>query len=873
MMRTLTLLITIFIAFSCSNSDTSFEYKTKLEDNWKIKSSKEITNSKESISMIDFNDSLWYTTKVPGTVLTSLIQNGVYKNVYKGDNLTKIPTEQFKDNWWYRKTFTVNDIVEDENIRLQFEGINYRANIWLNGSLIASSDSIESPFRIFDLDISKYVVEGKNSVAVEVFPPQKLDLTIGFVDWNPNAPDNNMGIWRGVYLKRSRGVSVTNTFIQTDLNDELTEALLNVSTEITNHQNKEVNTKLVVNIGEIKFFENLILPPNSTKLVEFTSEKYQELIFKNPRLWWPNNLGEANLYNCTISVLVENKESHEETVRFGIREVGQYVNDKGHKGYTVNGKRILIKGGGWVDDVMLADSEEKVEAQVKYAKHMNLNTIRLEGFWGNSKAIYEKADENGILLMLGWSCHWEWEGYCGRPEIEHMSITSEEDINLQAKAYGDQVVWLRNHPSIFLWVYGSDKLPLPELERKLDAYVKTADPTRPILASCKYHDFGTEHYNISEVSGPTGVKMLGPYGYVTPNYWYLDKNLGGAYGFNTETGPGPQVPPIESIKKMIPEENLWPIDEMWEFHLGRNEFQTLNRYLNAFNARYGEANSLEDFAYRSQISNYEAIRAMFESFAVNKPNATGIIQWMLNSAWPEMFWQLYDWYLMPNGAFYGTKAACQPLNLIYNYGDNNIYLSNEYNNNYTDLTAEITILDINSKILLSENVQVDIDAISSKMIFEIPSIKDLSTTYFIDLKLKSENEELSRNFYWLSTKQDVPDFKNSKWHLTPNKEYGDFKALNKMPQAQIKTQHTFETIGEDQILSLEIENTSEVIAFFVELKITKQKSKETVLPIFWDDNYISLLPGEKRTIKAKIAIKDLNGDTPIFEYNGLNIKQ
>ena len=867
------LLFVLFLSLiSCSNIDDSSNFKTKLSTNWKVKSTKEVIDKGENISSVEFNDASWYTSTIPSTVLNTLINNEVYTDVYKGDNLNKIPTDQFQDAWWYRSVFDIENIESNDNFSLLFEGINYRANIWLNGYLIASSDSIESPFRIYDIDITKYVLEGENALAVEVFPPQKLDLTIGFVDWNPNAPDNNMGIWREVYLKRSKGVSVKNTFVQTQLSSKLDEASLTITTELSNHQNKEVQAKLVVEIDDITFSEQFTLTPHESKLVEFSTDKYKELIFKNPRLWWPNNLGEPNLYNCKISIYTEDKKTHEECVRFGIREIEQYINNEGHKGFMVNGKKVLIKGGGWVDDIMLADSEEKVEAQVKYAKHMNLNTIRLEGFWGNSKAIYEKADENGILLIVGWSCHWEWEGYCGRPEIEHMSITSKEDIDLQSRAYADQVIWLRNHPSVFLWAYGSDKLPLPELEQKLNEYVKSADPTRPILASCKYQDFGTEHYNISEISGPTRVKMLGPYAYVTPNYWYLDKNLGGAYGFNTETGPGPQVPPIESIKKMIPKENLWPIDDMWEFHLGRNEFQSLDRYLKAFNARYGEATSLEDFAFRSQISNYEAIRAMFEAFAVNKYNATGVIQWMLNSAWPEMFWQLYDWYLMPNGAFYGTKVACQPLSLIYNYGDNNIYISNEFNEAYNDLTAEISILDINSQIVLSEQVNVDVKATSSHKIFDIPLIPNISTTYFVDLKLKQEGKELSRNFYWLSTKQDVLDFEKSDWFITPNSDYCDFTELNNMSEAKVRTNAVFNEIDKDQTLTLEIENISNVIAFFIELKILGQKSKQTILPVFWDDNYISLLPGEKRIIQANISNESLNGDIPVFEYKGLNVK-
>ncbi len=871
MIRKLFLFIGIIALFSCNGKTDTKKFHTNLSVDWKITSSKNLEESGDKISKVGFDDNSWYSIDLPSTVLNSLVKNGVYKDIYFGNNLEKIPADQFKVPWWYRKTFYSKN-TKNQNTHLVFYGINYRGNIWLNGNLIASADDIESPFRQFDIDISNYIIDGENTLAVEIIPPKRDDLTIGFVDWNPRAPDNNMGIWREVYLETSKGVSIKNTFVQTDVNEEtLAEAFLDISTEVTNHFSEESKVKLLMEIDGVTISKEITLSSKETRIVKFNSKEFEDLHFKNPKLWWPNNLGKPELYNCKILCLVNEELSDEENARFGIREIEQYVNSEGHKGFKVNGKKVLIKGGGWVDDLMLADTKEKVEAQIQYAKHMNLNTIRLEGFWGNDKTIYEKADEYGVLLMIGWSCHWEWEGYCGRPETEYMCITTPEDMELQAKGYRDQVVWLRNHPSIFLWVYGSDKLPHPDLERKLNKYMEGVDTTRPILACCRSRDFDIEHSNVSEVSGSIGVKMLGPYGYVTPNYWYLDKNIGGAYGFNTETGPGPQVPPIESIKKMLPEENYWPIDEMWEFHLGRNEFQTLDRYLKAFNARYGEASSLEDFAFRSQISNYEAIRGMFEAFAVNKYNSTGIIQWMYNSAWPEMFWQLFDWYLMPNGAFYGTKVACQPLSLIYNYADNNIYVSNEFNKASKNLRAEITILDINSKVLLSKEVSFDIDATSSKMIFKIPKITDLSSTYFLDLKLKSQGVEESRNFYWLSTKKDVPDFKNSEWYVTPYKDFADFTALNKLTQAKVNVISKFEESENDQMLNVVIENVSDKIAFFIEFRVFCEETGETILPVFWSDNYISLLPGERRSLSAKFKVKDLNGNTPAFEYKGMNI--
>ncbi|MCK5209598.1 MAG: glycoside hydrolase family 2, partial [Cyclobacteriaceae bacterium] len=365
--------------------------------------------------------------------------------------------------------------------------------------------------------------------------------------------------------------------------------------------------------------------------------------------------------------------------RFGIREVEDYWLNKIHRGYKVNGQEVMIKGGGWTDDLFLMDTDESLEAQVKYVKHMNLNCIRLEGFWGKDHKLYDLCDEHGILLMVGWSCHWEHEQYLGKPvHIKYGGVVEPDDIDLIAKSWEDQVLWLRNHPSIFVWAVASDFIPHPDLERKYVETFNRYDTTRPYLNSTggvgSDQAIITSAEIVSEISGSSGVKMLGPYAYTPPVYWFTDKNLGGAYGFNTETCPGANVPPIESIKKMIPEKNLWPIDEVWDFHCGKNDFSTIDRFREAIIKRYGPADNVEEFCLKSQMLNYELMRPMFEAFQAYKGKATGIIQWMLNSAWPEMYWQLYDSYLMPNGAFYATKKACEPLHLLYNYGDNSIYL-------------------------------------------------------------------------------------------------------------------------------------------------------------------------------------------------------
>jgi exo-1,4-beta-D-glucosaminidase len=850
---------------SCQKVSEIPQHKILLDEGWYIRSSADLSIGGDVLSKAGLDIDGWYPTTVPSTVLAVLVKNGVYKDPFFGKNLENIPTEQFKKPWWYRKEFIVDEQMAHTHARLLFEGINYSANIWLNGQKIASADEIHGAFRMFNIDIYSSILPGTNTLAVEVLPPQPGNFTIGFVDWNPRPPDENMGIWREVKLHLTGPVSIDRPFVQTRLDlDTLEEARLTVSAELTNHTEKKVSGILKGEIEEIEFTQSFTLEPKETREFVFLPHEYEALFLRSPRLWWPNPLGEPNLYTLKLTATVDGVASDRDEVRFGIREVSDYINEEGHRGYTINGKKVLIKGGGWVDDLFLIEEQKKIDAQVKYAKHMNLNALRLEGFWGSSQTLYDLADKHGILLMVGWSCHWEWEDYAGKPVDQFGAIKTPEEMDLVARYLHDQVIWLRNHPSIFVWVLGSDKLPRPELEKKYMPYLDSIDPTRPTLSSCKSLE--------SEVSGPTAVKMNGPYDYVTPNYWYVDKTRGGAYGFNTETGPGPQPPPLESIKKMIPEDHVWPIDDYWDFHCARNEFNTLDRYMLALENRYGAPEGVEEFAQVAQVASYEAIRAMFESFGVNKPISTGIIQWMYNSAWPAMFWQLYDYYLMPNGAFYGTRTACEPLNIVYNYGDKDIYIVNDTHRTYSDLKAEIGVFNIGSKRVFKQDIPVSVGEYSSIKILETPSMEGLSTVYFLDLRIKDANGNLlSSNFYWLSTKEDILDEEGSTWFYTPNKAFADFTGLKDLPEVQIEAAQQFEDLGEEMEIRVTLQNPTEMIAFFIDLNVYRAESGHSVLPIFWDDNFITLLPGETREIRARFLKEDLKGETPAFRLSGWNV--
>ena len=835
---------------------------------WTIYPSSKAANTAEEISSLSYNDQAWYPAKTPGTVLSTLITNHVIENPFFGMNLNEIPTEPYQSSWWYRTTFFIKEQEMDRNHLLEFDGINYKANIWINGRLLAGEQQVKGAFRRFSFNIQSWIKPGNNVIAIEVHPPQSGDYTMGFVDWNPPAPDQNMGLWRPVRIRQCGNLSLENPFVRTLFPpDNYNTAGLVITFTAVNHSDKPlivyIKAKIQGKKQTLTYTRRFEFNPAEIKEVEFTWKRIESFQIKNPDLWWPYTLGTPNLYSLKLQIFEDKGISDTTNVTFGIRHVEDYFTPEGHRGFRINGKNILITGGGWTDDLLLADTPETIEAQLQYVKHINLNSIRLEGIWGKDQTLYDLCDRYGILIMAGWSCHWEHSQYLGKDVDERFGgITEDEDIDLISHSWEDQVVWLRNHPSIYVWAVASDKVPSPALEQKyLDTFYQK-DPTRPYL--CSTGGFGSDQKIIckeeivSEISGESGMKMLGPYDYTPPVYWYIDKKLGGAFGFNTETGPGAIVPVLDSLKKMFPVDHRWPVDVYWNFHCCLNEFNKLDRFLYAMKQRYGEPSSLEDFAYKSQVLNYELMRPMFEAFRANKGHATGIIQWMLNSAWPKLYWQLYDYYLAPTGAFYATRTSCKPLHVLYNYGDQGIYIVNDVLQTYENMELHIRVFDIHSSEIVHEQISVNCIAEISGKVYSLQIPEDITTAYFLDLRLYDKNaKEIDRNFYWLSTKPDVLDFdvRVEPWPFyTPSKEYADFSLLNMLPKASISVIEEWREEEEKEIVIVILKNTSPHLAFFIELCIRNEQG-EMILPVFWDDNYVSLLPNEERAITGWIYKK------------------
>jgi exo-1,4-beta-D-glucosaminidase len=842
----------LIFCLSCSRPIDTTD-KLYLRENWNIQSSAEIKEGGENISIQNYNTENWYSANVPSTVLGTLVENKVYPDPYYGTNIEKIPgyitgrrrempeDSPFRISWWYRTTFNLPGDYKKKSIWLHIPSINYQANIWLNGNLIADTTEIEGAYRLYNLNITDYSIAGdKNCLAMEIFPPQGQDLTITWVDWNPTPPDRGMGIWYDIFVNATGPVSIENPQIITDLDvTSLDEADLTISAELKNAEKKEVSGIFKGKIEDIEFSSEVKLGPGETKTVKFSPEKFPQLKISKPRLWWPYNVGPQNMYDLNLIYEISGRISDSKKERFGIRKITSIMNtfdDKKTRVFQVNGKNIVIRGGGYVEDMMLRPDRKKVEAEIQYAKHMNLNALRMEAPRG-SDYIFDLCDENGIMLIVGWCCCSSWERW--NSWTPHIADIAEKSLK-------DQVLRLRNHPSVIDWLYGSDGPPPAVYEKRYIQVLDQYDGTRPYQSSATQDS--------SDIAGYTGLWM-GPfpsvYSYQLPSYWY------GKFQFNTEAGPsGEQISPVESMRKMMPEEDLWPISDSWNIRLHRRFYPDARTGLYS---RYGEPGDLEEYSIKSQVFQKEATRALFEAFARNKYRSSGIIYWMYNSAWPTLFWQLFDYFLTPNGAFYGTKKACESLHIQYSYDDSTIYVVNGYYEDFSDLQASVKVYNDNMEVIYSNKLNVYVLADESKKILKIDSLQDINNIYFLKLELKDTSGKLiSNNFYWLSVKGD---------------EKADFTALNNLEETSLNISvGSVKRTGTQYTVTVDFENPSSSLAYAINPKIKRNLSKDLLTPVFWEDNYFSLLPNEKVSLKVDFNAEDLKGEKPILEVEGWNLK-
>ena len=840
---------------------------------WRMQSSCQETAKGEQISSVGFDTSKWISADVPGTVVGAQVGAKVLPDPDYGLHLKQFPgfdanrhqlfanvdmpaDSPYRCAFWFRTEFDSPSGAAKPAAWLHFLGINYRANIWVNGQKIGDKADIAGAYRTFEFPLKAVIkTTGANVLAVEVSAPEKYDLGLTWVDWNPTPPDKDMGIWREVFLSQSGDVTLRQAFVGAKLSGDYKSATLTASAVLMNATDHAVKATLNVELAGATLSQLVELAAKESKTVRLTAEQFPQLKLANARLWWPYQMGEPYRYTAKFQVDVSGRESDSANVKFGIREVTSELTATGGRLFKVNGKNVLIRGAAWAPDMMLRWSSKKLDADLAYVKQMGLNTIRLEGKTDRDE-FFDKTDQLGILVMPGWICCDAWERW------KHWT---PETKKIAAASMVDQGARLRNHPSVFVWLYGSDNPPPPDIENMYLGILKDLEWPNPTVSSASEQS--------TKVTGKSGVKMTGPYEYVPPVYWLADTQAGGAWAYNTETSPGPAIPTKESLEKFIPKDHLWPIDEYWNFHAGGERFTTVEVFSEAVNKRYGTATSLDDYERKAQATAYDNQRSMYEAYGRNKYVSTGVIQWMLNNSWPSLIWHLYDYYLVPAGGFFGTKKATEIVHVQYGYNDNTVAVVNGTYEAIKGMKVTAKRINIDGKEVDSRDATIDVPADAAVKALDLPKPANLSTTYFLKLYLRDTSGKLvSDNFYWLSTRLDTLDWAKRKDTVyTPQKEFADLTGLNSLPPVKLDITYSVDRDGSRGYGSIKVKNPSSSVAFQVHLRVTKGQGGDDLVPIFWDDNYFSLLPGEEKTVTAYAEMEDLEGNEAVLEVEGYNV--
>jgi exo-1,4-beta-D-glucosaminidase len=837
-----------------------------LKNDWGMQSSLATHATGNEISEPAFKASDWYQVSLPTTIIAGLLKNKHYDfDPFYGDNLKKIAGPEFDQPWWFRKVFSLSASEKGKNVTLILHGINYRANIWLNGVQIADSNHVIGPFRIFEFDVTKQIkFDGPNVLALEIkrpFNPNRRggDLAIDYADWIHYPADYNGGVVNDVEIGTCDKIAVRHPLVTTKFDlPSLAVAHLQVDAELINYSDQAESAIIAGKINDnISFRKEVHLQPGERQDISFSPEDFPQLNVKNPRIWWPWQYGKPLLNTIKLEVIRNGKSGNSVADRFGIRQITSEMIDSTARKFIINGKPIMLRGAAWSPDIFQRRSAERQEQEIKLVRDMHMNIIRSEGKLEDDH-FYELCDQYGLMVMTGWMCCGAWQ---------YPNLWDSVKRNVAMESAKSVMYWLRNKACIFVWLNGSDMPPRDtSVEKDYLQIEKDLKWPNPILS--------TATAEVSKVSGRSGVKMNGPYDWVPPIYWETDSSKhGGAWSFATEISPGPAIPPMESLLRFIPEDSLSVQDSLWKYHCGTMQFGNTNIFNDALAGRYGPSASIRDFVGKAQAQNYEGNRAMMEAYGLNKYHrATGVVQWMLCNPWPSLIWHTYDYYLYPAGTYFGMKKSMEPLHVQYSYKSKEVIINNSLLNPQPDLSVQATVYngDGTAKYQHAATEAVGSDAI--KRCFPIPEINGLDSLYFLRLALKDKAGKIvSLNWYWLSKTEDSLNWKKSTWYYTPQSAYINYQGLQNLPQTRLRLGYTTEKNSTEAIQHIHITNTGKAIAFFVHLRVLKNKNGADILPVIFDDNYLLLAPGETRDIDCRYLNKDAVGADPFILASAWNL--
>jgi beta-galactosidase/beta-glucuronidase len=911
---------------SCTVKENN-EVSLSLSGDWLIKSSIVVKEGGELISTHKFTPASWYPANVPTTVLNALIKDGIYHDPWVGLNNYKIPdvsddfnrkydlakysyidgvSNPWKDPYWFRKEFNLPVSSKGKKLWLNFDGINYRADVWLNGHKIASQEEMAGMFIRYRFEITQYAyvdqvnclavkiyqtdhpglpspgvqfeVFGKNrGHATDLFKDETLKFSGGW-DCAPVIRDRNMGIYQDVYITSSGPVSIQNPFIISNLPlPDTSRADLKITAELNNTGNSEVKGLLTVRIKlidtlkfpsynkpmggsmkEIFFTREITLPSDKVTEVELTPSENSQLSVQNPHLWWPNGYGKQYLHNLELTFSIDGKISDIENTTFGIREVTTELkkigNDYGRVYYII-GQRVFCKGGWLQPDALLNYNIKKVYDEARLLAKANVNMVASEDAPSAPDIVLDSYDKYGLMY---WETFYQcWRMYPGDSATENNPV----DHALALREAKDIIKRYRNHPSLVVWCAANEVTIAEDIYTPLKKYISELDGTRPFLAA------SSTSWDIDKLTPyikadlPLGTTDDGDPDYNwNPEHFYFDKILEvNKQAFRNELGVA-SVPVYSSLKKFIPRfrkdtnGEFFPLDSTWAEHGAWDDNNYAFRgYDNAIRTLYGKPESVEDYALKAQFVNANSYRAMFEAANHRMWDITsGVMLWKLNDCWPSVLWQLYDWYLCQNASYYYSQKAMEPVHIQMNANSHNISVINTRHIKLDSLVYNADVVDFNMKKAWSGTGKINMGADMYKEILSIPKGLNLTPVYFVHLSLRSNRGiVLSENTYWLSSAGKP-----------------DFSALSKLEPVALDVNAFKIERGNELHVSVKLKNNTGKLSFFNRLVINKGETGEEVLPTFWDSNFIILFPGEEKTVNATIETEDLKGAVPYLSIDG-----
>ncbi len=812
--------------------------------NWKLQNASLVQATPVVISQDDFGDRDWLPAAVPGTVLGSYLAAGAVPDPWYGDQNSQISEDFFtRNDFWYRSSFDLPRSFTGKRVWLNFNGINWKADVYLNGGAVGHIDGV---FMRSRFEVTSLVRTGGNRLAVLIHkvthsapsPGKVLHKTLGaptkngdllgydsptFLasagwNWLPIIRGRNVGIWNDVYLETSGAVTIVDPWVVTDeLSADHTRADLSIRMELRNESNTRQSGAIVGSIGKLTFEQTVDLGPGEIRNLSFDKVTFPVLSLRNPRLWWPNGYGDQPLYKLDLRFEQQRKVGDKRTVTFGVRKLEHKVLDNVLTFY-VNDARILIRGGNWgMAEGMLGCDAAGYDLRVRLHRDANFNMIRNWIGMEGREAFYDACDRYGILI---------WDDFWLANPVDGPNPT---DFDLFVANARDRIRRVRRHPSLALYCGRNEGNPPAELDAAIRRALGELDTTRVYIP----------HSAAGTVSGG------GPYD-VRDVAWYF-ANRGRT--LHSELGIV-AVPPVESMREMMPPENLWPINDMWAIH----NYQTprSDLYTRRIEDRYGEPSGIEDYCRKAQMINFESAKAMFECLQARQ--GSGILLWMSQAAWPSLICQLYDHYFEMTGAYFGAKCGCRPVHILWDSHADVIKVANNTAKGAGRLTARMHVYSIEGRELDARSAIVDLMPTSVADVFPIRRPKTESGVFFVKLILERANKAISENFYWSSF------------------DGGSCKALNSLPSVALAARARRSQAGDTLRFTVSLSNATQAVAPAIRLKVQRAGSGQRVLPVFYSDNYFGLLPGEAKIVTLEFGEASLAGEAPRIIVEGWNIQ-